>query len=227
MASAKQDAANRRNAQKSSGAKTQSGMNVAKMNALKHGMCARQVVIAGEDPEDYEALLRGLLVELDPQGFIEEQFVERVACCLWRLRRSSAIEAAIFTYQQCDREWDLARDRVRDLELNWPTNDGYAIDVNTEETDEEKEHLKEYEAAQEAKQKAWEELRAPKTVLGESFGKLEQWLDNLFRYETAIERSLFRAVRELERLQAERQARDGGGSIIDVTADGNPPSAAN
>ena len=197
------------------------------MNALKHGLCAQQIVIAGEDPEEYETRLRGLKVDLDPQGFIEEQFVERVACCLWRLRRSSAIEAAIFTYQQCDREWDLARDRVRELEWNWPTNDGYVIDANYEETDEEKEHLKEYEAAQEAKQEAWDELRAPKAVLGESFQELDKWLDVLFRYETAIERSLFRAMHELERLQAERKAGDGGGSVIDVTVDGNPPAAAN
>ena len=45
--------------------------------------------------------------------------------------------------------------------------------------------------------------------------------DTILRYETTIERSLFRALHELERLQAKRNGKDTGiPSTIDINVDG-------
>ena len=56
MTSPKQIEANRRNAKKSSGPRTAGGKSIAKLNASKHGLLAEQVVIPGEDFEEFEAL---------------------------------------------------------------------------------------------------------------------------------------------------------------------------
>lgn len=83
--------ANRRNAQKSTGPKTDKGKAIAKRNALKHGLLAREVVVtegnAKESPKEFRALLEALLQDLAPAGPLEEMLVERIAVCYWRLRR--------------------------------------------------------------------------------------------------------------------------------------------
>ncbi len=95
MASVKQIAANRRNAAGSTGPKSAAGKQVARMNALKHGLQAEHVVIPGEDPEEFEALLRGLEEDYLPVGFREGLLVERIAECTWRLQRAGLMETAI------------------------------------------------------------------------------------------------------------------------------------
>ncbi len=56
MTSAKQAAANRRNAAKSTGPKSAKGKQIARMSALKHGLQAEHVVSPGEDPGEFETL---------------------------------------------------------------------------------------------------------------------------------------------------------------------------
>ena len=87
MATEKQIQANRRNALKSTGPKSLIGKGVASKNATRHGLLARDVVIKGEDPEAFNAMQEALVLELAPEGAIEEQLVDRIAAALWRLRR--------------------------------------------------------------------------------------------------------------------------------------------
>src|SRR6516165_2514877 len=55
MASLKQIEANRRNAMKSTGPKTEAGKEQSRHNAVRHGLTAETVVNVLEDPEDYKA----------------------------------------------------------------------------------------------------------------------------------------------------------------------------
>ncbi len=96
MATQKQIAANRRNAKKSTGPKTIAGRTRTKVNALKHGLTAAQITIFDEHPEDFENFHNGLTEALVPEGALEEQLVERIAVCAWRLRRVFRIEAWLF-----------------------------------------------------------------------------------------------------------------------------------
>jgi hypothetical protein len=95
MATEKQVAANRRNAAKSTGPKSEAGKNIARMNAAKHGMQAEHVVLPGEDPKEFEALVRGLEEHLLPVGPLETSLVARIADCTWCLQRARLIEAAM------------------------------------------------------------------------------------------------------------------------------------
>src|SRR6476619_5991854 len=56
MATQKQIEANRRNAQKSTGPKTEEGKTKSKFNAMKHGMTAEVAVLPHEDKTSYEEL---------------------------------------------------------------------------------------------------------------------------------------------------------------------------
>ncbi|SRR5579871_711231 len=85
-------AANRRNAQKSTGPKTLRGKSYSRTNALKHGLFAMDV-FAGEgakreNVQEYEQLLDKLWKCYQPEGAAEELEVSRIAACWWRLQRA-------------------------------------------------------------------------------------------------------------------------------------------
>lgn len=96
MASEAQIAANRRNAAKSTGPTSARGKEMAAQNALRHGLRAERLVCFDEKVEDFAAALEALRTALAPADEFEEQLVERVALCAWRLRRASQVEAEMF-----------------------------------------------------------------------------------------------------------------------------------
>ncbi len=78
MTTQKQIEANRRNSRRSTGPKTRTGKAESKMNAMKHGLLAADLVVRDEDPAEFAGVLESLIDELQPQGPLEEQLVERV-----------------------------------------------------------------------------------------------------------------------------------------------------
>jgi hypothetical protein len=86
-------AANRRNARKSTGPRTRAGKARSSSNSLKHGLLAKSVVVqtSPQCEADFHATLARL--HADPQGFIEETLVQRIAACYWRLARVHRTEA--------------------------------------------------------------------------------------------------------------------------------------
>jgi hypothetical protein len=96
-ASARKVAANRQNAQKSTGPKTTKGKVYSGRNAIKHGLFTRQLIDFanhGEDSQEYE-LRGGLRAQYQPIGTAEELEVERLALCWWRLKRAWRYENAV------------------------------------------------------------------------------------------------------------------------------------
>ena len=95
----KRTAANRRNAQLSTGPRTEEGKNQSRRNALKHSILASALLIAeGEGEEDhaeFDRLLNSLHRDLDPIGALEEMLVEKIAICYWRERRALRCEAGL------------------------------------------------------------------------------------------------------------------------------------
>jgi hypothetical protein len=91
-----QIAANRRNAQKSTGPKTAEGKAAAAQNALKHGLHAQDVVCAEESSRSYADFAAGIYADLAPVGAVEEQLADRIVTCTWRLQRMVLTEASMF-----------------------------------------------------------------------------------------------------------------------------------
>src|ERR1700724_3851447 len=96
MATLKQFEANRRNSQKSTGPKTPEGKAAVSMNALRHGLRARTVVLPGEDSTEFHQLCNDLEVEWTPQSRTEQFYVEQMAVSQWKLTRMEVVEVNIF-----------------------------------------------------------------------------------------------------------------------------------
>jgi len=60
MASTEQLRANKANAQKSTGPRTQAGKQRSRLNARQHGLTAKLLVIGDEDPADFDELRASL-----------------------------------------------------------------------------------------------------------------------------------------------------------------------
>lgn len=108
-ASQKKTAANRKNAKRSTGPKTDSGKRASSRNALKHGAYAHDLIIRTdylqEDPAEYERLLRSITDELQPDTLLQESLVRKIADCVWRGRRIVAAETAHIVHaQSCVRD---------------------------------------------------------------------------------------------------------------------------
>jgi hypothetical protein len=89
MASEARIAANRLNAQKSTGPRTAEGKAVVAQNAVKHGLPAREGVLRGEDGEEFARHRETLLEELNPTGALEVILAARIVDLTWRLRRAA------------------------------------------------------------------------------------------------------------------------------------------
>src|SRR5262249_51559466 len=102
--------ANRENAKKSTGPRTQRGKAYSRFNSRKHGLTAKTLITVGECADDFEALRAELVEEYDPQSHLEIELVERLAGILWRLRRVPLFEAAIVDARHAGLErWQLNR----------------------------------------------------------------------------------------------------------------------
>jgi hypothetical protein len=99
MTSSKQIEANRRNSLKSTGPKTEAGKRTSRCNAVRHGLTAETVIGALEDAEDYKAFEAAITADYDAQSAVERELVLRLASLLWRLRRATTIETALFEIQ--------------------------------------------------------------------------------------------------------------------------------
>src|SRR5271170_1384029 len=93
MATIKQIDANRRNAQKSTGPRTPEGKATVRMNALRHGLRARTVVLPGENRDEFHQLCDDLEAEWQPQSRTEQFYLEQMAVSQWKLNRMEAGEA--------------------------------------------------------------------------------------------------------------------------------------
>jgi hypothetical protein len=67
---------------------------VARFNALRHGVLSQYAVLPWEDSAEYDALIEALAAEHSPQGPTEEHLVEELAGIVWRKRRLRLAEAA-------------------------------------------------------------------------------------------------------------------------------------
>lgn len=85
--------ANRQNAQRSSGPRSDAGKATAAMNAVKHGLTAKSILLRDEDAAAYAALHAALLADLAPVGAWEKVLAERAIQAAWRLMRTGRAEA--------------------------------------------------------------------------------------------------------------------------------------
>lgn len=133
------------------GPKTDKGKEISKMNALKHGLLSKAVLINGEDEDELLLLTKRIRSEIKPETEIERLFTDRVVSNIWRLKRTLGME------------------------------NGEVISI---------------------------------------LGGLTCDSDKFFRYETMLEKSIYRALHELERVQAKRNGKEVPlPTMVDISLD--------
>jgi hypothetical protein len=106
MTSFRQIEANRRNALRSTGPRTDEGKQQSRQNALRHGLTAETVIDGLEDSEDYRAFEAAVIADYEARTAVERELVLRLASLLWRLRRIISIETDLLKIQS-----DIVRER--------------------------------------------------------------------------------------------------------------------
>jgi hypothetical protein len=212
MASEKQMVANRKNAERSTGPKTGAGRRAIAGNAVKHGLLSRHVLLPGDDMAAFEALRRGMLEALKPVGELEDVLVDRVVHGLWRLQRLGLVETGLLLAARCDLEAEQAtaeaqrctRNDMAEMFTTLPHGDVTVIDEAA------------HAAALERGRQAAVRKEGDIPMLGRAFLAHEGTFAALSRYESNIERGAYKALHELQRLQA---ARSGQAVPLPVAAD--------
>lgn len=91
-------AANRKNAQRSTGPKTEAGKARSRGNAIKHGFFVQEMPLQRwhftEDFRKAERLFQELVDHFQPVGPVEKILVEMIVECCWKMRRLQIAESA-------------------------------------------------------------------------------------------------------------------------------------
>ena len=207
MTSDRKAEANRQNARKSTGPKTPEGKDAVRLNALKHGLLSQEVLLPDEDAEALQELGERLRAELQPAGELENLLVDRIISLTWRLRRLGQVEAGIFA-------WELYEELAERAEREARAQESTVLDEihasYTSVTNEPK-----HRAALERAEKMRGLRDAEGTNLGRTFARdsdKANAFSKLSRYETTIDRGLYKALHELERRQAARRGGERPGA---------------
>src|SRR5262249_30392303 len=225
--SAKQQQANRLNALRSTGPRTAAGKKRASQNAMTHGLLAHEILLPDEDREAFEDLARRMRAEAQPVGVQEDALVEHMIACWWRLRRLARVETGIFM----SAHWELLRNRAHREALRLTHLDGDEstmdeLSLKIERMPAHSRSVKRQQAlarqARATEQEMVRQAEGATPMLGKDFIREVSALLALSRYATGIERSLYRAVHELERLQRARQGEHVPAPVaVDVTMTGD------
>jgi len=167
--------ANRQNALKSTGPRTEIGKKIVARNAMKHGFFSKFLLIShpdgNEDPIEYQNFYAGIREHYQPFDFLEELFVEKIAVWSWRLRRLLRYENGQITRSLAEHSHEIKQLSAGDEEeLDLPELSSPEIDA----------------------------------VIDHLFLPPKEELDKLLRFEAMITKQLNHAVADLERLQRRR-----------------------
>jgi len=191
--------ANRENAKKSSGPKTAAGKAASSRNRLLHGLRAHKHILLDEDPAEFILLIHDHFDRFQPVGPSEEKLVLRLAADQWRRYRALPAEAGIY------------RDRFNDV------------------AHKDKYRLKAWATEKESAEEDGDPVPPPPGIdegdlLARAFivdCEGANSFARLARYESSIERSIDRCLRQLKTYQGARIASTPPADL-DPPVDGEP-----
>jgi hypothetical protein len=89
--------ANRRNALRSTGPRTDQGKARSSRNATTHGVFCREMVLPDEDPREFDRYRIPMMRGLEPRDGLEQELAEQIVSLGWKLRRLRRVEGEIIS----------------------------------------------------------------------------------------------------------------------------------
>jgi hypothetical protein len=102
MATTAQTIANQTNAQSSTGPVTEEGKRISSRNNFRHGLTGSQLLIPGEDPEEWHSMRDAFFQEHQPSTITETALVNSMAEHHWFTRRAVRLQTEAFTTDGVD-----------------------------------------------------------------------------------------------------------------------------
>jgi hypothetical protein len=174
---------NRRNSRKSTGPRTAEGKAVSRFNALWHGGRAQILLLPDENASHFLRFQKAFLRRFQPRGPEEQFLVNRMLLAAWRLHRLTAMEARVITHHALHGDGRVeAFALIRRVVLG-------------------KEGAEKFERETAASHPS----DAPVDPLALAFicdSENSQTLVKLYRWQSTLERSYYRAFERLRQLRA-------------------------
>jgi hypothetical protein len=99
MSSERQRESARINGAKARGPKTAEGKRISALNATRRSLLAKTLLIEGESPRHFEALLSQIIQQFQPLPGHEMSLAESMACARWRQLRAMAMQTEILSHE--------------------------------------------------------------------------------------------------------------------------------
>src|SRR5580692_5344406 len=99
MSSLRRVQSSKANGALSKGPSTQAGKERSSLNALRHGMCAKCIVLDHESRENFLILLQQHVDHFQPANEVEFGMIEEMCASYWRQRRAWSIETGMLDKQ--------------------------------------------------------------------------------------------------------------------------------
>ena len=183
MSSEAQILANRLNALKSTGPRTNEGKAAVSQNAVKHGLLAEHDVICSESQADFDLYRQQILDELNPVSPMESMLAERVVALSWRLKRVCRFQNLAIDALNADQTSNPLKKLTQSL------------------------FLKYYDQSQVAPSASDDHLALGRLAV-KDFANARV-LDRLLMYERRIESSLYKTLLEYQRLSIAKKLNAG------------------
>jgi len=103
-------AANRANAQSSTGPKSEQGKLTSSHNALKTGLTGRTIVLPTDDVAAYQSLVALINQKFAPANDYENHLVQTIADTEWRLLRIPTLESGLYALGRAELAADCAQE---------------------------------------------------------------------------------------------------------------------
>ena len=199
MVSASQLSTYRANAKSSSVPKTQAGKARSRMNAVKHGLTAREITVEGESPEEFDAFRDRLFADHKPASALERELIDRLAGLLWRLRRLPVVEAGLLN---------------RLTDCSYPNDPRHLTDAELERIIQGTARTISNTSGERTRSHAFQQLGVTAQNDAELLNRVEM-LNNLARYEASLMNGMIKTLTLLRAVQAERTAAEAEANTID------------
>jgi hypothetical protein len=99
----------RRNGAMAAGTKSPEGLKQSSMNALRHGLTAKAVVLTNESQAKFDELRLEYVNRFLPQDGVEMDLVDDMVGARWRLRRITIMQTAAFDLQMDKDEAEIKK----------------------------------------------------------------------------------------------------------------------